>query len=247
MPGMFISMIVFASWANEHDYWLAPNKFFYSIREVAVVSVQSGDRFTVSQRETDNRIRGRFLHYKPSGDINNLHELISENADTAQVPLKEEGTHMIVFNSNRNEMQPEAAEPFQLCSKTIFQSGGQAKLGNACTMPTDLPLDIIPSENPYALPDPGFKTGSIKVRFRVLFKREPVQNAWVKVWHFVKGKGIQADSALTNNRGYIVTGRHPGPNLVTCEYRETTADGTQNFRGSLSFDYSQFFPRKSNP
>lgn len=274
MAGLFIVVIIFAFIADAHDYWLVSNKFFYSIREIAVVRLKKGVHFIAENQKTDSSPKGQFFYYKPSGEPNNLHLLLQDNADSVLLPLKEEGTHMIVFSSLNttisvepekfkrflvdegldkaflsasvnNELQSGAIEQYQLCSKTIFQVGSQAKPGITCTTPTDLSLDIIPSENPYALPDPGLSAGPIKVRFRVLFKKEPVQNALVRVWYLEKGKGVQADSLRTNNRGYITTLRHPGPNLLTCVYIEKIPVGWQSYRGSLSFEYSQFFPRNA--
>ncbi len=74
----------------------------------------------------------------------------------------------------------------------------------------------------------------------------PLAGALVKVWYHQPGKPVQMDTLRTDKRGWITAQRHPGPYMVSCVYMEHTPDDKeaewQSYWGSLSFEYSQFFP-----
>lgn len=265
---LLTGIVVLACFAAAHEFWLLPNKFYYTIREVAIIRFKVGENFSGENWRGDSSKVSLLVYVKPSGETENLAAAISGRpGDSLRVPLQEEGTHMVIFNSTNSfiSLEPEkfnaylradgldeatafrkqrkeenktGTELYQRSVKTIFQAG--STLTNACTEPTDLPLDIIPFQNPYMVPKPG------KVRFRVLFKKHPLPNALVRFWYETKGKGVQTDSARTNNRGFVNGNRYPGHFMVSCVHMEHTRNNTgaewQSYWGSLSFEYSQFFP-----
>ena len=260
--------------ASAHEFWLSPQKFFYSIRETAQIRFSVGENF-IGQNWSGSRLKIRaLLHYSPTDSITDLSARLSENpGDSLALPLPEAGTHMVTFHSTNSfiQLEPEkfnaylkedgldniifyrnahnqtaeaGKEYYQRSVKTILQVGDP--LTDACTKPTSLPLDIIPEMNPYTIPSRLMKQGLLKVRFRVLFLGKPLENALVKVWYHLPNKSVQMNEYRADKKGWITTLRHPGPFMVSCVHMEPNKSDTlaswQSYWGSLSFEYSQFFP-----
>ncbi len=265
-----------AVFAFAHEFWLSPQKFFYSVRETAHIRFQVGENFT-GENWTGNRDKIQHLsHYTPSNEIIDLSPRLSEHkGDSLSLPLPEIGTHMVTFNSTNSfiqleadkfnaylmedgmtevlqyrkehhELQDKGKEYYQRSVKTLLQVGD--RLTDACTNPTGLPLDIIPEQNPYNLPADltSEREGLLKMRFQVLFFGKPLENALVKIWYHPPGKPVQADDRRTNKKGWVTAERHPGPIMVSCVHMERSMTDTvanwQSYWGSLSFEYSHFFP-----
>lgn len=269
---LLLGITIISVIAPAHEFWFQPQKFFYSIREVAHLRFMVGENFTGDNWSGSKEKIQQLIHYTPSGDFVDISDKLTANkGDSLLLPLPDEGTHMIIFNSNNsfisleaakfneyltedglnnaalyrkenNEEDKKSTEHYQRSIKTILQVS--SKITDACTKPTTLPLDIIPGENPYAV-----QTGSknaVKVRFRVLFQNQPLPGALVKTWYHVPGKTIQMDTLRTDKKGWVITDRHPGRYMISCVHMEhTPADKEaewQSYWGSLSFEYSQFFP-----
>ncbi len=268
----FILLLTVMAWA--HEFWLYPQKFYFTIREVANIRFRVGENFKGDNWSGNHEKIQQLLHVTPSGIAKDISSALSANkGDSIQLPLGEEGTHMVLFNSTNSfitleadkfneylkedaldiasnyrkkhgEEQIKGNEYYQRSVKTIFQVGG--KVTDACKQPTSLPLDIIPDDNPYAVPLGTDSRKPVKVRFQVLFNDEPLPNTLVKIWYHVSRNVVKMDSARTNRRGWITTERHPGPYMVSTVYMvrnqpETTAQW-QSYWSSLCFEYSTFFP-----
>lgn len=240
--------------ALAHEFWLYPQKFFYTVREVANIRFNVGENFTGENWGGNNDKIEQLLFYTPAGAIMDLSSGISANkGDSLQLPLQEEGTYMVIFNSTpsfinleadkfndylredgldpvflyrkRNrEDQLNGKEYYQRSVKTIFQVGG--KITDACNKPTSLPLDIIPEHNPYSLPVFTSKQGNGSVKFRVLFNGAPLRNTLVKIWHQTPQKQVKMDTLRTNKKGWVTAQRHPGPYMVSCVYMERNTKDT---------------------
>lgn len=256
-----------------HEFWLQPQKFFYSIRDVAYIRFFVGEHFSGTNWNGNKDKVKLLVHFDPSGISSDLSARLSDNlGDSLSLPLKDEGTHMVIFNSTNSFIKLEAEkfneylkedgldntalyriaqkedtlagrEYYQRSVKTLIQVGESPT--NRCTNPTQLPLDIIPRENPYMIPVRKSGMGIEKVRFRVLFKGEPLENALVKIWYYSRPNQVAIETARTNKRGWVTTDRHSGPFLVSCVHmekatRDTIADW-QSYWASLSFEYSQFY------
>jgi uncharacterized GH25 family protein len=251
-----VSVLVLA-----HEFWFQPQKFHYSIREVARIRFLSGEAFQGNNWNGNKAQVQELLHYTPSGKIIDVAPKLSENkSDSLQLPLQEEGTHMVIFNSTNsptslgeksneqlNEKSKNGKQYYQYNLKTLLQVS--YKITDDCTKPSSLPLDIIPEKNPYAVMT-GKSESLLKVKFMVLFNQEPLNNALVKIWYYSSDKKeIKMDSLRTNKKGWIIANRHPGPYLLSCVHTERTGVGKdaewQSYRASLSFEYSQFFPGSS--
>lgn len=261
-----------------HEFWLRPAKFFYTIRETANLRFLVGEHFT-GENWKGNRDKVTLLaHFTPDDKSTDISARLSSNiGDSLQLPLKDEGTHMVIFNSTNNFIQLEAAkfndylkddgleqvllyrkqkgeeqkdgtEFYQRSVKTIVQVGG--RVTDACTSPTPLPLDIIPSQNPYSVPDAEPGKNPVFLKFRVLFRGKPLENALVRAWYRQNGGNIGIDSLRTDKRGWISAERHSGPYMVSCVHMVPNQTGGeaqwQSYWGSLSFEYSQFFSNTSS-
>lgn len=43
---LFILFFISASFLSAHEFWLAPDKYFYTIRDIALIRFQVGENFT---------------------------------------------------------------------------------------------------------------------------------------------------------------------------------------------------------
>lgn len=169
---LFITLSLLA-----HEFWLQPNKYFFTIYEIANIRFNVGEDFTGENwKGNKNRIQ-QLIHYTPDKkqiDISN--KLSDAEGDSLQLPILQEGTHMVIYNSINSFIQLEAkkfndyltedgitntleyrkanyeldsigTEYYQRSVKTILQCGTTTT--DACTKPTSLPLDIVPEINPY--------------------------------------------------------------------------------------------------
>jgi hypothetical protein len=257
-----------------HEFWFKPQKFFFSIREIARIHFMVGENFKGENWSGNQEKVRQLFHYTPSDNVVDVSSKLSaSNGDSLQLPLQEEGTHMVVFNSTNsfisleadkfndylkedgldeiagyrkkhNEENKKGKEHYQRSIKTVLQVG--YKVTDACTQTTVLPLDIIPEKNPYDVPVSRSSSAPVKVRFRVLFHNNPLADALVKIWYHQPGKPVQMDTLRTDKKGWITAQRHPGPYLLSCVHMEHTPNDKeaewQSYWGSLSFEYSQFFP-----
>ena len=252
---IFIAITVVSLIGLGHEFWLQPNKFFYSIREIAKIRLVVGENFKGENWTGNHEKIQQLTHYTPKGEILDVSAGLSLNkGDSLLLPLKEEGTHMVVFNSTNSFINLEAIkfnnyliedglydayafrkthaetdingkEFYQRSVKTILQVGDE--VSNACKFATTLPLDIIPGENPYLTPILGSSEKPLKVQFRIQFKNKPLIHALVKIWYRVPGIGLKMDTGRTNKKGWIFTERHPGPFLVSCVHMERIQNNTE--------------------
>jgi uncharacterized GH25 family protein len=231
-----------------HEFWLQPGKYFYNIREIADISFRVGENFT-GENWSGNRDKIKMLtHILPNGTSVDLSGRISlTKGDSLKLPLQQEGTHMILFNSTNSfiDLEPEkfkayleedglmdaiiyrskngeslknGKEYYQRSVKTIIQVGNERT--DACTKPTALPLDIIPIENPYTPPGLRPTQDLPSVRFRILFKGKPLANHLVKTWFRNESGQTTMETYKTNSRGLISAKRHSGKFMVSTVYME---------------------------
>lgn len=256
-----------------HEFWLQPEKYFYTIREIADIKFRVGENFTGDNWNGNREKIKQLTHYLPTGSTTDLTDKLSMNkGDSIKLPLQQAGTHMVIFNSTNSfiDLEPEkfkayleedgldkaliyraqnnetgknGREFYQRSVKTIIQIGNERT--NACEEPTSLPLDIIPTENPYEPPGMQPSQELPTVRFKVLFKGKAMANLLVKTWFRNAKGGIQMETYRTNNRGFISAKRHSGPFMVSTVYMERLTGDTgadwQSYWASVNFEYSQFF------
>jgi uncharacterized GH25 family protein len=208
---------------SSHEFWLQPDKFIYNYADIVNVNFMVGENFDGSNWSGNNeKIQSLYFYY---GDVkDNLSDGLSEEkGDSLVFRLCHEGTAMLAFNSvnsyieidapkfneylaedglnnaisyrnEHNETDSMGREYYQRSVKTIIQAGG--KKDNTYKQETDLPVDIIPLQNPYAL-----KTGD-SLAVKILFKKIPLTNYKVRLWHKNSGD-LSALNLMSNNKGEI--------------------------------------------
>jgi len=266
--------LVSSTLLTAHEFWLAPDKYFYTIRDIALIRFHVGENYTGENWSGNKEKIKQLSHYQPNDKIIDLsHRLSMNKGDSIRLPLQMEGTHMVIFNSTNSHIELEAdkfneylkedglqtaiqyrqkngendkmgKEYYQRSVKTIIQVGNEKT--NACIQPTNLPLDIVPFENPYASPGMAPQGSLPMVRFRVFFKGKPLANWMIKTWFRDEKGKMQMKEYQTNNRGIISVKRYSGPFMVSTVYMERlTGDPKadwQSYWASLNFEYSSFFP-----
>jgi hypothetical protein len=240
--------------AMEHTCWMAPQKFFFTIRETANIRLWADTGLAAEKRNGKTPSVQYIYHHLPSGNIVNIAPLMNGAAvDSFRLPLGDEGTHMLVCNSAgplirytadsfnaylhangleqvssyraaNHEAEQEGTAFLHYNTKTILQVG--TKVTDACIHPTVLPLDIVPEENPYTVPLGTDRTKPVRKRFQVLFGYEPVGDVLVTMQYRDAGNRLLTDSARTNKRGWVTLTRHPGACLVSCVYMVRNTAGT---------------------
>ena len=245
---LFFLFFFFATLLTAHEFWLAPDKYFYNIRDIATIRFYTGENFSGKNWSGNKEKITRLTHFVPNGNMVDLSDKLSMNkGDSIRVPLQTEGTHMVIFNSTNSHIELDAEqfnaylkedgletaleyrkkngtdhtkgkEYYQRSVKTIIQVGNERT--NDCTQPTGLPLEIIPFENPYASPGMAPQDNLPRVRFRVLFKGKPLTNCLLKTWYRDAKGNPQMEQYRTNNRGIVHTKRYSGPFMVTTVYME---------------------------
>ncbi|BFG69166.1 hypothetical protein KACHI17_00470 [Sediminibacterium sp. KACHI17] len=231
-----------------HEFWLQPAKYFYTIREIADISFRVGENFT-GENWSGNREKIKMLaHIQPSGTSIDIADRVSlTKGDSIKLPLQQEGTHMILFNSTNSfiDLEPDkfkayleedglqealayrskngeslknGKEYYQRSVKTIIQVGNERT--DACTEPTPLPLDIIPIENPYKPVGSRPSQDLPTMRFRILFKGKAIPNLLVRTWFRNENGQIAMETYRTNGRGFVAVKRHSGKFMVSTVYME---------------------------
>ena len=259
---MIISLVVIA-----HEFWLQPQQYHFKKDETATIKFKVGENFTGDNWVGNNSKINQLIHYTPSNKQIDIAALVSNNkGDSIQLKLTEEGTHMVIYNSKNsfinltpakfnpylkedgldeviayrklhNEENINGKEYYQRSVKTVLQVGTITT--NETTQPTALPLDVIPDENIYNL---GYQGKNPIVKFTVLFKRKPLVNKLIKLWHKTGNKKTELTDLRTNNLGKISAKIIlSGSWMISCVHMErntvdTTADW-QSYWSSLTFGY----------
>lgn len=268
---LLIALLSLSVWAVGHECWLQPNKYFYYIREIATISFRVGEHFTGENWNGNASRIQQLVHYTPDGKQVGIENRLSATpGDSLRLPLHQEGTHMVIFQSTNSFLEQEPGafqdylmedglawvdhyrqthqetnlngkEWYQRNVKTLIQVGNSFQ--GSSTVATNLPLDIIPLENPYQ--PPGRAPQQIpKVRFKVLFKGKVLNNQMVRIWYKDSAGNTQMKIERSNKRGIVETERHTGPNMVSTVYMERLQNDSkaqwQSYWGSLTFEYSNF-------
>lgn len=254
-----IILFAFLTLATAHEFWLQPDKFFFKLNEKLVVSFKVGENFMGEPWDLKkHRVEKLELH-QLSKSIS-LTDSVKEGVkDNLTFRLKEEGTHLLVMQSNHafieldgekfnaylkedgldevldhrqktNTLNTPAKEFYSRHTKLLIQVG--EKKDDTHQKNAGLPIEIIPDKNPYML-----KKGD-PIRFKILFEGKPLFGVKVKVWNrFDNRTTIQ--NIYTEKDGMIETRiSNPGAWMVSVvkmiPSKQTGADW-QSYWGSLVF------------
>jgi uncharacterized GH25 family protein len=246
-----------------HEFWIQPNKFMYKRGETINIKFLVGENFKGENWNGDKeKVKSLYLYFDDVSDKKLDDDLGVDKGDSLQLALLEEGTVMVMLNTKNSFIDLDAKEFndylkenglndaleyrqqqgdtlkkgkefYQRSVKTIFQVGN--KMTNTFKQKTDLPLDIIPSDNPYNVA----KDGNFKVK--ILFQGEKLKKAKVKVQHKLDEKVSEQDY-VTDDDGEIkfFLGTQ-GEWMVSCvkmvKLENDPKADWQSYWGSLTWGY----------
>jgi len=196
--------IVLITFAQAHEFWMQPLKFFLRPGERTSISFLVGENFIGEQWDLKvHKVEKLEIHR--SGGVKNLLDSIKVSSkDNLSVTPQEEGTHMIILQSSNafielpgekfNEYLTEdglddvlthrkktgtldkpGKEYYRRYSKLLLQVGN--KRDDTYKKVMGDPIEIVPEANPYT-----FKKGDL-VKFRILSEGKPIFGVKVRVWN----------------------------------------------------------------
>ena len=259
---LLFSSLTFISSLSAHEFWLNPEKFIYKRGESINVRFFVGESFEGKNWEGNNeKIRSLKLYF--GGVYDDLSKYITDaRGDSIEFTMIDEGTNLIAYNSRNSfiELEPSkfndylkedgltnaieyrkqnneigcpGREFYQRCAKTLVQVGELKD--KTFAIPTELPLDIIPVFNPYLLKNKN------PLRVKILYRKSPIANALVKVWHRENNKTKKIDLISDQNGeiGFLVT--TSGKWMISTVKMERLVDNPicewQSYWGSLTWGY----------
>ncbi len=259
-----IGFLLFVFPVLAHEFWLEPQQYIFSRGQEINIRFHVGEGFK-GENWSGSREKINFLNLY-YGDVvdSSLNEHISEEkGDSLQFSVYEEGTVMVVFNNINSyiELEPQkfleylkedgltnaidyrkaynetdsaGREYYQRSVKTIVQVG--AVKTNSYKRTTPLPIDIIPQSHPYTV------NGQQLMNMKVLFKKEPLVNHKVRVWHKMPD-GVTDSTYTSNANGEISFTVEPkGEWMVSCVNMVRLTDDPkaqwQSYWGSCTWGYT---------
>jgi uncharacterized GH25 family protein len=258
---ILILLVTFVSPLLAHEFWLQPERFLYQPGDKINVRFWVGEDFN-GVNWSGSREKVNSLHLYFDGIKDDLSNRISDQkGDSLQLGIYDRGTAMIAFNSTNSfiRLEPEkfneylkedgldsafayrqahgeldsaGTEHYQRSVKTLVQVGDKF---TKVTMPTDLPLDLVPSKNPYQL-----KNGD-SLYVQVLFNRLPLANHKVNSWQRLNGKTKRQEFISNSNGliGFVV--QRSGKWMVSAVHMQRNNDDPgcrwQSYWGSCTWGY----------
>ena len=247
---------------SAHEFWLNPGKFIYQRTGKINIRFHVGENFEGENWGGNNeRIKSLQIYY--GGVSDDLSPVVTEAAgDSIEYHMIDEGTNMIAFNSNNAfiEMEPSkfdeylkedrllnaleyrkqnneagcsGREFYQRCAKTLIQVGDIKD--KTFSFATELVIDIIPFSNPYQL------NNNELFRAKIFFKRSPLANALVKLWHRANNKTVKKEVTTDANGEIVFRVTTKGKWMISTVKMERLHDNPiadwQSYWGSLTWGY----------
>ncbi len=258
---LFLFFILLFTVVSAHEFWLAPNKYFFKLDEEVIINPSVGEDFKaddwanrakrtlwlkcfslkngkefVEQLAVSDTLQPSF---KPTKNGNYLIALQSK-LSFIELPgykfeeyLKEDGIENIAqYRLVHGDTAKRSREFYQRCAKTLIQVGDMQT--DAYSVKTNMPLEITPLANPYKLK----KNDSIAFRFE--FKGKPLVNQTVRSWcKSMDSLKVKAFYKTNENGLAIIPISESGEwmiSLVKMElYSEVMKADYESFWGSYTF------------
>lgn len=252
-------LLLLLTTVQAHEFWLEPVRFS---GKTFVVRFRVGEHFSGDNWKGDfNKVRLLSLLNHQQAVALPAATLLPAAGDSLRLQAPLDGTQTLVYNGTNSfiELAPAAfaaylqedgltdvlqwrkeqgkdstvgREYYQRSVKTLLQNG---RTLHPVNYPTELPLDIVPLQNPYALQQKG------NIAFNVFFKQKPLQTATLKVWHYsTTGQLTHYDLPLTNGRVEIPVVPEGRWMLSLVKMVPHTADQTadwQSYWASITWGY----------
>jgi uncharacterized GH25 family protein len=215
------------------EFWLHPEKFIYKIGERINIKFLHGENYEGKNWSgTRSGIKALKLYYANVTD--DCQDQLSEAAqgDSLQMAFFEEGTMMFTF-TGQNEPGANAGDSTVHSAKTLVQVGN--KMTPTFKRQTQLPIDIIPADNPFGLTD------GKKLKVKLYFQKKPLANTAVLLWHRNNEQTVKRE-LLTDNKGEVefpifIAGRWMISTAKIVNAGKETNGGRLHYLGSLTWGY----------
>ena len=259
---LILFLLTFISPLLAHEFWLNPHKFIYKRGESVNIRFLVGENFE-GENWTGNNEKIRSLKLYFSGVNDDLSKFITEaDGDSIEYIMLDEGTNLIAYNGHNSfiELEPSkfneyleedgllnaleyrkqhdemgcnGKEFYQRCAKTLIQVGETKD--KTYSIPTSLPVDIIPLSNPYRQKNKDL------LRVKIFYKKLPLTNALIKVWHR-KNDRTEKKDLISDSNGEVVFPVSPkGKWMISTVKMERLNDNPvadwQSYWGSLTWGY----------
>jgi uncharacterized GH25 family protein len=242
-----------------HEFWMAPDKFYYNAGENLNLSFRVGEDF-IGEPWTVKKERFERFEVHHQGKVQDIKSEVKEGEKSVlSLPLTTEGSHVLVLQTNHvfseldgekfnaylkedaldeayayrrknNQLDKPGKELYARFSKSLMQVGN--KLDDGYKKPANLPIEIFVEQNPATL-----KVGS-KVSFKIVFEGKPLFGARVSVWNRHNNRTTR-QPIFTQQDGRIETHiSNPGPWMVSVVKMVPSKDPKadwQSYWGSLTF------------
>jgi uncharacterized GH25 family protein len=197
-------LLAIAFLSQARQFWLQPQKFFYTVGEAALVSIRVGENFMgePSGLKKDQIEKLDLHHVSKTSDMKL--QVKEGDKDNVSIVLNEAGTYLLAMQSKNtfSELPAEAfntylkddgldeaiaqrekinssgkvgKEFYTLYAKLLLQAGD--KKDDTYKKVIGFPIEIVPQSNPYTL-----KKGDA-IRFTILWEGKPWFGAKVRVWN----------------------------------------------------------------
>jgi hypothetical protein len=216
--------------AKSQQHFLRPERFYYSVRDLAKVRIITGD--SLSDEEPAAWI------LRPGSE--HLEEMKKEIKDeTITLPLSETGTYILSVQGYSSKLGHKDGKVLHF-DKALLQVGHD--FSESATHYCGFSLEIVPEENPSVSPENIRHASLPRVRFRVYRYHQPA--ALLPVFYrYTLPDGTEKTERLeSDKRGWLQVTRYPGAGLL---FTFIPASGSSPaLSASLSFEFSQFFNEK---
>ncbi len=251
-------------WLFAHEFWLSPEKFRLQKGESINVDFLVGEHFEGEKWHGNRGSVTMFQQFSKDGKTDLTPSVSTDSGKGISARFDTEGTHLLAYNSKNKFIELEAnkfteylkedglqnalewrekngktgekgREYYQRCVKTLIQVGD--KLDNTFKQNTQMPLEIIAQQNPYAL-----KMGD-SLEVKVLFKNKNLPDALVRVWNRHEGKMTETPYKTDSNGRVKFLIANDGKYMVSLVKMEKNSLDTkadwQSYWGSLTFGLSK--------
>jgi uncharacterized GH25 family protein len=258
----YFSLFALFTFLSAHEFWLNPDKFIYRRGEKINIKFLVGENFEGENwKGNKEKIQSLKLYY--GGVSDDLSKYISdETGDSLQLAQLDEGTNLIAFNNTNTFIELEAGkfneylqedgltdaigyrnlnnetdsmgrELYQRCAKTLIQVGNVKD--KTFSVATGMPVDIIPLFNPYLLKN------NDSLRVKILFQKQPLANALIKIWHRDNEHTAKTD-LIADAKGEIIfpvsiSGKWMVSTVKMVKLRNDAKADWQSYWGSLTWGY----------
>ena len=257
LTGLLISTALLC---GAHEFWLLPRQFYAAVGETVLVEIMVGENFTGERSEGKKNRIVQYVHLANGIKEDLASGLTNDHYGLAPVKLSTPGTHLIAFantpkflgmradsfllylkedgltnviqaRERQGDTQKRSRELYRRCVKTLIQVGG--KHDSTFAVPTGMPLEISPVQNPY-----GLKPGQTAA-FRVLFEQKPLSDALVRYWCRTTTGDLHQEQQRADGSGLVRFRLKAGSNMVSLVRMVPYADTAQadwiSYWGSLTF------------